>query len=136
MSIIYRKAKHVAAMQNKAIATSEPALECLYISEVLEPCAGISCWSSLSVFLWMFTPGTHSCYSWVGCFPSWYQATQLLFINWVNFLAHENSNNTELAIPGAKPQPLGWCPDHFAMLAYICTWCKSVKQISICSSLA
>jgi len=32
-------------------------------------------WTAVWHLLAQFTPGTHWCYSWMGCFPSWHQAT-------------------------------------------------------------
>jgi len=71
------------------------------------------------------TPGTHWCYSWVGCFPSWHQATRFHLNSWVDwsnmstFFAQGNNSNTKVATPGIKPgafQLPGWCPNHFAIL--------------------
>ena len=68
--------------------------------------------------------GTHWFYSWVGCFPSWHQATRSPFNSWVKFLAQGNNNNTKVTKPGIKPTTSwlwGWCPDHLAMLPHTYT---------------
>ena len=76
---------------------------------------------TVGYFLPHFTPGTHRCYSWVSCFPRWYQAHLNRWVNWSNLSKVSCSRRQQQQWSGHEPGTFrltGQCSNHFTILSH------------------